>query len=81
MTCYNGYAVELGKCVVDVNQFKPAVNSLCAQWKDRVCLKCAERAYFNDRSVCKEVSNNCATWDMLDGKCLTCYFGYDIVDG
>lgn len=81
LTCYGGYVIEAGSCVYDIHAFRPSVDSLCASWKDRVCLKCSERAYFGENGVCKEVSTNCATWDQLDGNCLTCYFGYDLVRG
>lgn len=42
-----------GACVNDPNIFKPAVDSLCAQWKDRVCITCASRAYFDSEGVCR----------------------------
>lgn len=31
--------------------------------------------------VCHAVSDNCQTWDNLDGKCLTCYKGYNLNTG
>lgn len=75
-TCYNGYVAQNGACVRDVNEFTPAKDSLCAQWKDRVCLKCSPRAFFDKNGVCKAVSNYCNTWDQYEGACLTCYAGY-----
>jgi hypothetical protein len=67
--------------VRDPNQFSPGNDSLCASWKDRVCLKCAPRAYFDSNGVCREVNKNCNTWDAFDGFCLTCYKGYEIKNG
>ena len=45
-TCYNGYILQNGTCVRDTTQVKIS-DPLCSLWKDRVCIKCAERAYFN----------------------------------
>ena len=79
-SCYKGYVVIDGECVRDPNEFVPSVDSLCAEWKDRVCLKCAVRAYFDDNSKCVPVSDHCQTWDEFDGSCLTCYEGYVLDD-
>ena len=80
-SCYKGYVVIDGDCVRDPNEFVPSVDSLCAEWKDRVCLKCAVRAYFDDNSKCVAVSDHCQTWDEFDGSCLSCYQGYDLNEG
>jgi hypothetical protein len=58
---------------------QPVSDPLGASWKDGKCIKCAYRAYFNN-GVCNSVSDNCQTWDQLDGKCLTCYKGYNLND-
>ena len=68
-------------CIRDANEFAPAKDSLCAQWKDRVCLKCAPRAYFDQSGVCVGVSDYCNTWDQYEGVCLTCYKGYNLNSG
>lgn len=81
MTCYHGYVVDSGKCALDMNEFRPSVDSLCAEWKGRVCIKCAHRSFFDSNGVCVSVSTNCATWDEFDGFCLTCFNGYDLIKG
>ena len=80
-TCYPGYVVAEGQCISDPNIFRPAQDDLCATWKDRTCIKCADRAYFDANGVCRGVSTQCATWDLFDGLCLTCYHGYDLIKG
>ena len=80
-SCYKGYVIEGKSCIRDPYEFAPSKDSLCAEWKDRVCLKCAERAYFNDYDKCVAVSDFCKTWDVFDGQCLSCYDGYDLQKG
>jgi proprotein convertase subtilisin/kexin type 5 len=58
-----------------------AANPLCASWKGSQCLACASRSFTNANGICQAVSDNCNTWDKLDGYCLTCYAGYDLVNG
>lgn len=41
---------------------------------------CAKRTYFNEGGICVEVSALCKTYDDFDGKCLSCYEGYDLDD-
>ena len=43
-----------------------------------MCLGCAERAYFNDFGKCVAVDDQCKTWDLFDGVCLSCYKGYEL---
>ena len=81
VSCYNGYIVNQGACIVNPNIFKPSTDSLCATWQNQVCITCAPRSYFNANGVCTPVSDNCATWDSLDGVCLTCYNGYSLANG
>lgn len=73
--------MESGDCVRDPDEFVPSEESLCAEWKEEECITCAHRAYFNKESLCKSVSDHCQTWDEFDGKCLSCYDGYDLEEG
>lgn len=60
-----------------------ASNPLCSKWDNttRICLQCANRAYFNNQGVCILIDNQCNTWDRYDGFCLTCYAGYNLFNG
>ena len=81
-TCYQGHVVnDNGECIVDPNPFIPAANSLCKTWDGTRCLECSYRAYFNSENVCTPISDNCNTWDLATGNCLTCYHGFILVDG
>ena len=51
---------------------------MCAEWKDRNCVKCAQRAFYDEQGICREVNKNCNTWDAYDGLCLTCYKGFEL---
>lgn len=81
-TCYQGYTVINGACILTPTLFKPFIdNSLCSQWNNTVCIKCSDRSYFNTSGFCTAVSDQCATWDSLSGVCLTCYNGYNLNNG
>ncbi len=82
LTCYNGYAISAGACISNPN---PTAgyngNPLCGKWSNTACLSCSARAYFNSLGVCTAVSDQCETFDPLDGSCLTCYGGYTLKSG
>jgi hypothetical protein len=54
---------------------------LCKTWSGKTCTECADRTYFNADGVCASVSAQCNTFDKATGKCLSCFAGYDVVDG
>lgn len=68
---------------MDPNEVPPSQDNLCKtwDWENKICLECAQRAYFDENGVCAPVSNHCQTWDQIDGLCLTCYEGYDLEEG
>jgi len=54
-------------------------DTLCAKFSQdgTVCLQCAYRAYFDPISdMCEKVDDLCATWDLRNGQCISCYTGY-----
>jgi len=54
-------------------------DTLCAKWNSdgTTCLQCAYRAYYDvNTGKCTEVNNQCQTWDLANGDCITCYEGY-----
>jgi hypothetical protein len=81
LTCYNGYILSAGACIINPNPFNGGSNPLCAKWDKTACLTCAPRAYFNSFGICTAVSDQCQTWDPIDGSCLTCYGGYENKNG
>lgn len=83
-SCYFGYIVDNGACVV--NPSAPgasdvAANPNCHTWNNGVCEACAHRYWFDANGICQHVANQCNTWDNADGLCLSCYAGYDLVNG
>lgn len=81
LSCYSGYVVDGAQCVRNPSPFVPAANSLCKTFENKVCIACADRAFFNADGVCVAVSDFCNTWDALTGHCLTCYAGFDLKEG
>jgi hypothetical protein len=47
LRCYGGYVVEAGVCVRDQALLVHLIDGLCAEWNGDLCMRCAERAYFN----------------------------------
>lgn len=82
--CYLGYVVANNTCVLNPagQPLAPnvAANPLCHQWNGTVCLSCATRSYFDAKQICQPVSDYCWTFDPLNGVCLTCFKGYDLVN-
>ena len=54
---------------------------LCKTWNGQICSECAERTFFNKDGICLPVSSLCNTFDKETGNCLTCFKGYDAVEG
>ena len=80
--CYYGYIVSKGACVENNDvSVVPNSNLLCRTWSGKTCTECADRTYFNKNGLCTPVSAQCNTFDKSTGHCLTCFAGYDVVDG
>lgn len=68
VTCYGGYKISSGTCVVD-NGWTAPPNTSCPF------------RYVYKNGNCQAVSDLCNTWDQVSALCLTCYGGYRLVDG
>ena len=54
-------------------------NPLCERFTPdgTICLQCSFRSYFDVLTkLCKKVNDQCKSWDLTTGDCLTCYDGY-----
>lgn len=80
LTCYPGYTLSNGQCSVSNNQNSNSnSNSNCAQYSsDQICLKCSSGYYFNANGICTVINPLCATYNVINGQCLTCYNGYSL---
>jgi proprotein convertase subtilisin/kexin type 5 len=81
-SCFNGYVLASGSCI-----FSPLNSALppdagCAlwNWSNQTCVACSHFWFFKN-GVCTPVSDLCKTYDNVIGVCLTCYLGYDLVNG
>ena len=80
--CYDGYVLlSDGTCTID-NRFNEPTDKGCGlwDWKNKKCLKCSENWVFNNQGICIPVSDQCQTFN-LAGDCVTCYDGYNLVNG
>jgi len=81
-SCYYGYKVVDGACVVNIDlSVVPNSNLLCKTWAAATCTECADRTFFNANGICTSVSAQCNTFDKASGDCLTCFLGYDVLNG
>ena len=54
-------------------------DTLCTKYNPdgTVCLQCAYRAFFDPYTEsCQSVNDFCASWNLTNGQCITCYTGY-----
>ena len=80
--CYQGYDLTAGQCLFSAfNNAKPA-DAGCGTWDwfNQICIACSDKWVFNSEKVCVPVSDQCAT-HAENGDCLTCFKGYDLVNG
>ena len=82
MTCYKGYNLNQGKCVIIDLTLVVNPDKGCKDWNwdGQICLACSDRWFMGPQGVCVPVSDLCATADQ-NGQCLSCYKGYDLVKG
>ena len=80
VSCYKGYSLSNGKCVLASVQSVSDVGCGLWDWNNQKCLQCSNNWVFNTNGVCVAVSDQCNTFDPK-GKCIRCYSGYNLVDG
>jgi expansin (peptidoglycan-binding protein) len=80
VTCYAGYNLSNGKCVLAPIQKVSDVGCATWDWNKQVCQQCSSNWVFNNNGVCVPVSDQCNTYDK-SGACVTCYKGYNLVGG
>ncbi len=80
MTCFGGFGISGRECII-VDPFTPSVTDLCREFQGRTCIRCAERAFFDSNGICREVNTNCQTFDPFDGQCLSCFRGFNLLNG
>ena len=81
-SCYQGYDLSNGECVLSLSNNAKPVDSGCSNWdwNSQVCLACSKNWVFNNNGVCVPVSDQCSTSDS-NGLCTSCYQGYDLKNG
>ena len=72
--CYSGYKINAGACIKETTI--ELIQKNCAEELMGVCVKCAERAYFDIDMTCIMASDLCKTFNTFNGFCTSCYIGY-----
>ena len=88
-SCYKGYALAdvldaSGNVVLVTCNFSAAAGPSdlgCKTWVDGSCSECSANFVFDASKVCQPVSDLCKSFDAASGQCLSCYAGYDLVNG
>ena len=80
LTCYQGYNLVDGSCVL--SEQKGPLDAGCKRWdwNNQKCLECSLRWIFNQDGICVPVNDYCAS-HASDGSCTSCYKGYELRDG
>ena len=69
-SCYEGWTLKDGDCIIEEGGEAPTVNGV----------PCLPRNFVRD-GVCVEVSDQCKTWNNVNGDCTSCYEGWTLRDG
>jgi len=82
ISCFKGYDLIQGNCVLSVSKNAKPSDSGCASWDwdNQVCLQCSKNWVFSSNGACVPVSDQCNTFD-ASGSCTSCFKGYDLVNG
>ena len=82
IACFKGYDLVGGLCEVSTANSKSA-DPGCAKWDwdSQLCLSCSKNWVFNSSKICIPVSDQCKTTSLNSGLCISCYKGYDLIEG
>ena len=80
VTCYKGYNLVSGKCVLAPLQNVADAGCGVWDWENQVCKQCSARWVFNNQNKCVPINDNCQQWDN-NGACTSCYAGYVLQGG
>lgn len=73
-SCFQGYSVNAGLCVVALN-----TDPNCKNSADSGCLECYVGYFYSSADkICKRLNPLCRTSNLVTGACLTCYQGYKV---
>ena len=50
----------------------------CAEFKQNVCVRCSQGAYFNNKNRCIVADPACKNFDSVSLRCTECYIGYAV---
>jgi proprotein convertase subtilisin/kexin type 5 len=75
-SCYNGYSLYQGQCLV-ASQV-PSTNSdpYCIATQGVYCITCANGYFLSGNGSCQQLNPLCKKSDMSTGYCTDCYSGY-----
>ena len=76
-SCYGGYALKNGNCVVSKQPAEVSGSSdgNCRKSDKGKCVECSFRYFLNSKGACEQISDLCNGFDSK-GQCTNCYKGY-----
>lgn len=78
-SCFAGYEVQNGNCVLSQNQ--PAIaNCNLIDSNTGKCTKCSFGFFFDSNGICAQQNPNCKTFNDATSLCIECYSGYDLLN-
>lgn len=81
LSCYAGYNLNSeSKCVVTPIGTTGIEDINCIKIQGKECIKCADGYYLNPQKKCQQANPQCRSIS-VDGKCTSCYQGFDLKAG
>lgn len=75
-SCYSGYDLYQGQCVIPSKVPNSNSDPYCIAVQNGQCLNCASGFYLGPEKKCLALNPLCKTSDMTNGYCKDCYPGY-----
>lgn len=79
LSCYPGYSLSRGSCVIPVSFSQQANDPYCATFQNGACILC-RHGYYVQNGICGLVDPQCQNFDYKESRCLQCYQGYTLME-
>ena len=77
-SCYDGYSLSSGQCVVSSLVPNSNADIYCIKTQGSTCIACSSGYYLAPTGICNQLNPLCKTSDMTTGGCTDCYGGYTL---
>lgn len=75
-SCYDGYTLQSGQCVISTQTSSQNNDPYCIKLQGASCVACASGYYLSPSGVCAQLNPLCKSSNLSNGNCIDCYGGY-----